>query len=89
LEVARAAATAGAKRHSFQEAMIRRKLTMSEQDNESWQELCSAAVEARDPGQLLRIVQQLNQALQREEQVGRDFRECRRSNQAVGSGPVT
>jgi hypothetical protein len=61
---------------------------MSEADNKSWQELCSAAVEARDPDQLLRIVQELNQALQREEQVGDDFRENRRPNQAVGSGPV-
>lgn len=61
---------------------------MSEADNKSWQELCSAAVEASDPDKLLRIVQELNLALQREEQVGDDFRESRRSNQAVGSGPV-
>ena len=36
-----------------------------------------AALDARDPDELLEIVQELNKVLKREEQVRRDFREAR------------
>jgi hypothetical protein len=42
-----------------------------------------AALEAKDPDELLKIVQELNQALKREEQVRRDFREARRASRAA------
>jgi hypothetical protein len=38
--------------------------------------LCSAALDAKDPDELLQIVQELNKVLKREEQVRRDFREA-------------
>ena len=41
---------------------------------------CNAALEAKDPDELLKIVQDLNRALKREEQVRRAFREARRAN---------
>ena len=37
---------------------------------------------AKDPDELLKIVQELNQALKREEQVRRDFREAMSANKA-------
>ncbi|MGA2020353.1 MAG: hypothetical protein ABSH02_07175 [Candidatus Sulfotelmatobacter sp.] len=52
---------------------------MAEQ-NGNWRELCCAALEAKDPDELLKIVQELNKALKREEQVRRDFREDNRAN---------
>jgi hypothetical protein len=42
--------------------------------------LCSAALEAKDPDELLKIVQELNRVLKREEEVRRDFREVVRGN---------
>jgi hypothetical protein len=45
---------------------------MLEQDEKNWKELCCATLEAKDPGRLLDIVQRLNNALEREEQVNRD-----------------
>ena len=53
---------------------------MTEARRKNWRELCRAALEAKDPDELLRIVQDLNQALKREEQVRRDFREARKAN---------
>jgi hypothetical protein len=50
---------------------------MAETNRKNWRQLCSAALEAKDPDELLKIVQDLNQALKREEQVRRDFREAR------------
>jgi len=47
---------------------------MAANKSENWKDLCKAALEAKDPDELLRIVQQLNKALKREEQVRRDFR---------------
>jgi hypothetical protein len=43
---------------------------MLEQNHKNWKELCSAAIEAKDPDKLLEIVQELNDALKREEQAG-------------------
>ena len=56
--------------------------TMAERERKSWRELCKDALEAKDPDELLKIVQKLNQALKREEQVRRDFREAMRANEA-------
>jgi len=50
---------------------------MAQGEHKNWRELCKAALDARDPDELLEIVQELNKALKREEQVRRDFREGR------------
>jgi hypothetical protein len=55
---------------------------MAEKDCKNWRELCSAALEARDPDELLRIVQQLSRVLKCEEQIRRDFREPSKGNNA-------
>lgn len=55
---------------------------MAEAYRKNWRELCSAALEAKDPDELLKIVQDLNRALKREEQVRRDFRESKRANKS-------
>jgi len=55
---------------------------MAKLERKNWRELCHAALGAKDPDELLKIVQQLNQALKREEQVRRDFREAMRANQS-------
>jgi hypothetical protein len=47
---------------------------MAEGARKNWRELCNAAREASDPDELLKILQELNKALKREEQVRRDFR---------------
>ena len=52
---------------------------MVEEERKNWRELCRAALEARDPDELLKILQELNQALKSEEQVRRDFREAMRT----------
>ena len=57
---------------------------MSEGDHKNWRELCSAALEARDPDELLTIVQDLKKVLKCEEQVRRDFREAARINKSPG-----
>jgi hypothetical protein len=66
----------------LQEPNVRRKCTMVERERKNWRELCNAALGAKDPDELLKIVQELNQALKREEQVRRDFREAMRANKA-------
>ncbi len=53
---------------------------MAEGERKNWRELCSAALEANDPDELLKILQDLNKALKSEEQVRRDFREATRAN---------
>jgi hypothetical protein len=53
-------------------------------EHKSWRELCHAALEAKDPDELLEIVQELNKALKHEEQVRRDFKEARRVNKSSG-----
>ena len=52
---------------------------MAEANRKNWRQLCYAALEAKDPDELLKIVQDLNRALKREEQVRRDFREVQES----------
>lgn len=46
----------------------------------SWRELCNAALQAKNPDDLMKILQDLAQALKREEQVRRDFREAMRED---------
>jgi len=55
---------------------------MADRERKNWRELCNAALRAKDPDELLKIVQELNQALKHEEQVRRDFREAMRANWA-------
>jgi hypothetical protein len=66
----------------LQEPNVRRKCSMAEREGKNWRELCNAALGAKDPDELLKIVQELNQALKREGQVRRDFREAMRANKA-------
>jgi hypothetical protein len=40
----------------------------------SWRELCIAALDAKDPDEVLQILQDLSRALKHEEQVRHDFR---------------
>ena len=47
---------------------------MAEAVRKSWKQLCSAALEAKNPDQLLVILQQLDKVLKNEEEVRRDFR---------------
>jgi ribosomal protein L16 Arg81 hydroxylase len=57
---------------------------MAGREHKNWRELCNAALDAKDPDELLKILQQLNKALKREEQVRRDFREAVRTNKSSG-----
>jgi hypothetical protein len=52
---------------------------MSQGERRNWRELCKAALGATEPDELLKILQELTQALKREEQVRRDFREAMRT----------
>jgi len=53
---------------------------MAEGDRNNWRQLCKAALEAKDPDELMTVVPELNRVLKREEQVRRDFREASRAN---------
>ena len=57
---------------------------MAEGDRKNWRELCSAALEMDDPDELLKILQELNNALKHEEHVRRDLREAMRANKSSG-----
>jgi hypothetical protein len=57
-------------------------------EHKSWRELCRAALEAKDPNELLEIVAELNKALKNEEQVRRDFREAASANKAPGRSDI-
>ena len=59
---------------------------MPEVEHRNWRELCNAAPEAKDPDELLKILQQLNKALKREEQVRREFREAVRAIESSAEG---
>jgi hypothetical protein len=65
-------------------ANFRRKCTMAEGKRKNWRELCNAALGANDPDELLKILQELNKTLKREEQVRRDFREATRAHKSSG-----
>ena len=64
------------KRHCEHE--IRSKI-MAQAERRNWRELCESALGAKDPDELMKILQELNQALKSEEQVRRDFREAMRA----------
>jgi hypothetical protein len=53
-------------------------MVMADGQRRNWRELCSAALNAKDPNELLQIVQELTRVLKGEEQVLRDFREALR-----------
>ena len=55
------------------------QITMAQGERKNWRELCKSALGAKDPDELLKILQELNQALKSEEQVRRDFREATRT----------
>jgi hypothetical protein len=57
---------------------------MAEGNRKNWRDLCHAALQAKDPDELLQIVQELNKVLKREEQVRRDFREAGRTDRSSG-----
>jgi hypothetical protein len=38
---------------------------MAERERKNWRQLCKAALEAKDPEELLKILQQLSKALKR------------------------
>jgi hypothetical protein len=61
---------------------------MAEKERKNWREFCHAALRAKGPDELLKIVQEPNPALKREEQVRRDFREAIRANQASPKSTV-
>jgi hypothetical protein len=70
---------------AYMSQTLKGKLIMAIGEHKSWRELCRAALEAKDPNELLEIVQELNKALKHEEQVRRDFREARRVNKSSGN----
>jgi hypothetical protein len=55
---------------------------VAEGNPKNWRDLRNAALQAKDPDELLRIVQELNKVLKREEQVRRDFREAGKTNRS-------
>jgi hypothetical protein len=57
---------------------------MGEREHKNWRELCTAALEAEDPRELLTILHELNKALKHEGQVRRDLREAMRGNKSSG-----
>jgi hypothetical protein len=59
---------------------------MAEREHMNWRELCKAALEVKDSDELLKILHQLNQALKREEQVRREFREAVRAIESSAEG---
>jgi hypothetical protein len=65
---------------SSMDVKSRRKYIMSEGDSKNWRQLCNAALEAKDPDELLEIIQELKKAFKYEEKVRRDFREAGRTN---------
>jgi hypothetical protein len=48
-------------------------------DRKNWRQLCTVALEAKDPGAPQQILQELNKVFKHEEQVRRGFREANRA----------
>lgn len=67
---------------------FRRKYARAETNHKNWRELCSAALNAGDPDELLEIVQELNKALKREEEVRRDLRAAQQPTKAPEEADV-
>jgi ribosomal protein L16 Arg81 hydroxylase len=57
---------------------------MAIEQRQNWRELCSAALDAKDPDELLQIVQELNKVLKHEEQVRQDFRNAMKTPMSSG-----
>lgn len=57
---------------------------MAEERRKNWRELCSAALDAKDPDELLQIVQELIKVLKREEEVRHDFRHAMKALKSSG-----
>lgn len=47
---------------------------MAGERRRTWRELCVAALDAKDPDELLQILEELNRVVKHEEQVRHDFR---------------
>lgn len=62
---------------------------MAEGQRKNWRELCNAALEAKDPDELLKILQELNRVLKHEEQVRRDFRQAARTSKVPGKSEIS
>jgi len=52
---------------------------MTGEQRKGWRELCIAALEAKNPDEVLQILQELNRVLKHEEQVRHDFRHAIRA----------
>jgi len=61
---------------------------MPKGERKNWRELCYAALEAKDPDEFLKILQKLDKALKREEQVRRDFREATSAKGVLRQNPI-
>lgn len=48
---------------------------MAQEYRKNWRDLCNAVVQAKDSDELFRLVRELNQALEREEEIRRDLSE--------------
>jgi hypothetical protein len=57
---------------------------MSEGKRKNWRELCRAALDAKNPDELLEIAQELSRVLKSEEQLRRDFRSAFSANGSAG-----
>jgi hypothetical protein len=57
---------------------------MVEGKRKNWRELCRAALDAKNPDELLEIVQELSRVLKSEEQIRRDFRNALSANSPAG-----
>jgi hypothetical protein len=58
------------------------------EERKNWRELCRAALEAKDRDELLGILQELNKASKREEQIRRDVREAMRARTVLRQNPT-
>jgi hypothetical protein len=74
--------SADANHHIPQKPNLGRESAVAKRERKNWRELCNAALGANDPDELLKILQELNRVLKREEQVRRDFREAMRAKKA-------
>jgi hypothetical protein len=54
---------------------------MAIEEHKKWTELCNAALDAKDPDELMKILQELKKALKHEEQILHVFWEAMRTNE--------
>ena len=57
---------------------------MVEGKRRNWRELCTAALQAKSPDDLLMILEELKNVLKREEQVRHDFRHAMKTAKSSG-----